>query len=252
MAPNRAPPRPDARGPAHLTRLARLCVRDAFCWPRSPRAGPFPPPPPQPLARRCSAASQVLRACPTSRARSSRAYRLSVPLTSRHPPTYHPANPPGRGIIDRHGRPRDLPVLSMKRSHACTGSPTPRGPMTARENAATSVAFRRLKPRRHPKPRLSRLNSRPARTPIPTLRCALTETPTHGRGRRDSLDLRRRTLSFPSLMPVVRRFLQTPSKPSVIFARALSTLWRATRTGSVDRRLRAGDTEPLKGRRSDL
>ena len=30
------------------------------------------------------------------------------------------------------------------------GSPTPRGPLTARENAASDVAFRRFRPRRHP------------------------------------------------------------------------------------------------------
>jgi len=30
------------------------------------------------------------------------------------------------------------------------GSQTPRGPLTARENAANDVAFRRLRPRRHP------------------------------------------------------------------------------------------------------
>src|SRR5207247_2288191 len=85
---------------------------------------------------------QVLRACPTSRARSSRDYRLSVPLAAHRPPICHPANHPGRGIINRRGRTRDLPVLGMKRSHACTGSPTTQGPLTTRDNAASSVAFR--------------------------------------------------------------------------------------------------------------
>src|SRR3954471_6394999 len=56
----------------------------------------------------------------------------------------------------------------MTRSRACTGSSTSRGSMTTRENAATNAS---LRPH---------------------------GTPTHGRGHRDSLDLRRRTLSFPS------------------------------------------------------
>src|SRR5450755_2796685 len=41
-----------------------------------------------------------------------------------------------------HGRPRDLPVLSMKRSHTCSGSLTPRDPSATRENATNDVAFR--------------------------------------------------------------------------------------------------------------
>ena len=83
-------------------------------WPRSPWLAAFPPPPPPPVARARSAASQVLRGHPTSHGRASRAYRQSVPLTARHPPACHPANPKGRGITARHGRPRGLPVLSMK------------------------------------------------------------------------------------------------------------------------------------------
>jgi len=142
MASNRTPPRFGARDQRTWRALPGTESGTRFAGRRSPRAGPFPPAPPRPVKRRCSAPSQVLRACPTSRGRSSRAYRLSVSLASRHPPTCHPANHPGRGIIDRHGRPRDLPVLSMKRSHACTGSPTPRGPLAARENAASDVAFR--------------------------------------------------------------------------------------------------------------
>ena len=50
------------------------------------------------ITRACSAASQVLRACLTSRDRASRDYRLSVPLTAHQTPTCHPANHPGRGI----------------------------------------------------------------------------------------------------------------------------------------------------------
>ena len=105
---------PGARDPDHLTRPIRHCVRRVIRWPRSPWLAAFPPPPPPLVAQARSAASPVLRGHPTSHGRASRAYRRSVPLTARHPPAYHPANPRGRGITTRHGRPRDLPVLSMK------------------------------------------------------------------------------------------------------------------------------------------
>jgi hypothetical protein len=85
-----------------------------FHWPRSPWLAAFPPPPPPPVAQARSAASPVLRSHPTPRARASRAYRRSVPLTARHPPAHHPANPKGRGITSKHGRPRGLPVLRLK------------------------------------------------------------------------------------------------------------------------------------------
>jgi hypothetical protein len=71
------PGAPHAHDPARVARLARLCVRGALRWPCSPWPAPFPPPPPRPKS--CSAASQVLRGCQTSHARSSQAYRLSVP-----------------------------------------------------------------------------------------------------------------------------------------------------------------------------
>src|SRR5664279_2993179 len=89
---------PGAHDPDHWTRPVRHCVRDVFHWPCSPRAGPFPPPPPPPVPRACSAASQVLRACLTSRGRASRDYHLSVPLTARPTLLCHPANHPARGI----------------------------------------------------------------------------------------------------------------------------------------------------------
>jgi len=56
-----------------------LCPGRGALWPCSPRPAPFPPPPPQPQTRPCSAASQVLRGCPTSHHRSSQDYRLNVP-----------------------------------------------------------------------------------------------------------------------------------------------------------------------------
>ena len=54
------------------------------------------------------------------------------------------------------------------------GSQTPRGPPTARENAATSIAFRVSDHVDTPNNLISWLNSPPTRTPKPTLRCALT------------------------------------------------------------------------------
>jgi hypothetical protein len=94
------PPSPDgARDPAHLTRPARLCVRHAFCWPRSPRPAPFPPPPPPPASRCCSATSQVLRSRLTSHDRSSRACRLSVPRATR--PAINPPGDHGTSLFSR-------------------------------------------------------------------------------------------------------------------------------------------------------
>jgi hypothetical protein len=90
-------------------------------------------------------ARRAVRACPTSRARSPRDYRLSVPLATHHRIDLPPREPSRTGHHQpSSGHARDLPVLSMRRSHTCTGSQTPRGPLTARENAATGLAFRRL------------------------------------------------------------------------------------------------------------
>lgn len=149
-----------ARGPARLTRSVRLCVRSVFRRPRFPWPVRFPPRSPPPRLGRCSTASQVLPNRPTSHDRASRDYRRSVPRTTR--PT-----------ITTIGRSWDLPVLSMKRSRACTGSPTPRGPLTARENAASGIAFRRLRPRRHPNRRNFEAQYPACAHPCPTLRCAL-------------------------------------------------------------------------------
>jgi len=94
----------------------------------------------------------------------------------------------------------------MESSHACSGSSTPRGPQTARDSAARGVAFRRFRARRHPGQARFRGSIAGLRAPLSTLRCALTGRQRMTQGHRDSLDLRCRTLSFPSHMPVVRRF----------------------------------------------
>ena len=86
----------------------------------------------------------------------------------------------------------------MESSHACSGSPTPRGPLTASENAASGVAFRCFRSRRHPGQASFRGSIAGLRAPLSTLRCALTERQRMTRGHRDSLRSRCRTLSFPS------------------------------------------------------
>ena len=53
---------------------------------------------------------------------------------------------------------------------------------------------------------ISRLNSPACAHPETNASLRPHGSPTHGRGHRDSLDLQCRTLPFPSLMPVVRRF----------------------------------------------
>ena len=53
------------------------------------------------------------------------------------------------------------------------------------------------------------------RAPLSTLRCALAGRQRMTRGHRDSLGLRCRTLSFPSLMPVVRRLPKIGSSTSL-------------------------------------
>src|SRR5439155_10880971 len=199
-----------AHDPDRLTLPARLRVRGVFPWPCFPRAGPFPPPPPPPVARDCSAASLVVRARLTSRARASRDYRLSVPLTARQAPTRHPANHPGRGIVNAHGRPRDLPVLAHGARRACLGSPTAQGPPATRESAASGVAFRTQRKRRHPELHWKfRGSIAPPARPLSTLRCALTERQRMTRGHRRSLTLRCR--AFPSPSPC--RFIPALSSP---------------------------------------
>ena len=69
----------------------------------------------------------------------------------------------------------------MESSRTCIGSPTARGPPTARDSAAGGVAFRLRRRRRHPETVISRLNSPPARTPV-NASPAPSRTPTHGSG----------------------------------------------------------------------
>jgi hypothetical protein len=133
---------PGAHDPDHWTRPVRHCVRDVFHRPCSPRAGPFPPPPPPPVPRACSAASQVVRACLTSRDRASRDYRLSVPLAARPTLVCHPANHPGRGITNnQRATTRSLGSRAWSLSYV-PGISDRAGPTSDSHNAASSLAFR--------------------------------------------------------------------------------------------------------------
>jgi hypothetical protein len=91
-------------------------------------------------------------------------------------------------VINRTGEQWDLPVLAHEDSiHARVLRP--RGVRrAARANAAGCR-------RRHPETVISRLNIRPARTPLSTFRCALTGRQRITRGHRASLLLRCRAFS---------------------------------------------------------
>ena len=101
---------PRAHGPAHLTHLARHCVRGVFHRPCSPWFAPFPPPPPQPQP--CSAGSQVLRSDPTAR----------DPFIPGLPPRRSLSGPPGD---QPGGQVRALPVLAHGGSVLLTEGPLP-------------------------------------------------------------------------------------------------------------------------------
>ncbi len=119
----------DVHGPAHVTHLGSGAASGAcFAVPCSPWPGPFPPPPPQPTFWLCSAASQVLWACPTSHGRTSSDCSLGLPDAARGTISPRAAvGPPGSRAW---------------RFRACRGSPTARGSQGARASAPCDVAFR--------------------------------------------------------------------------------------------------------------
>src|ERR1700730_14567728 len=99
----------------------------------------FPPSPPLPVARHCSGTSQVLQGCPTSQVRSSSAYVLRLPDASQG----------NCGL----GRTWDLPVpargvcvRAYRRTRCCL-------PLLLTASASRSNC-------------LTRLNTRPARSPV--------------------------------------------------------------------------------------
>ena len=97
-----------AHGPAHWAHHVSGSVSGVrFAGPCSPWPGPFPPPPPPPVSRTCSAASSVLRACPTSPIRASSARGLRP---FRCGPMLHCV-----------GQSRDLPVLAQEGSARARG-----------------------------------------------------------------------------------------------------------------------------------
>src|SRR3990172_3227624 len=91
-----------------------------FAVPHSPRPSPFPPPPPPPRYHSglCSAASQVVWACPTACIRPSPDYELR---SSRRVPPHHP-------------RKKDAgsPGSRAWSFHTCKGSSTAQGQICTR------------------------------------------------------------------------------------------------------------------------
>lgn len=98
------------------------------------------------------------------------AVRLPTPVHRRLTPvgftarTFSPTRRPDVGP----------PSSCTESLHACMGSSTARGPAASRASDAAGVAFRFREQRRHPGlRRLSRLNTRPARTPANTCEISL-------------------------------------------------------------------------------
>ena len=122
------PARTDAHGPARLTHRFRLCVRSTLCWPRSPRAAPFPPPSPQPhsgLVRRLRRYYEAVR-LPTT---------VHLGRTASAFPERPAPFPVG-------GQSWDLPVLAHEES-AHAQVLRPRGVrQRLAHNATSDVAFR--------------------------------------------------------------------------------------------------------------
>src|SRR5450759_297400 len=113
------PPRTSARQPDHEGPA------------RTPRAGPSPSP----------------------HSRSQRDAKLLILDDGQHLPRA------ARLTITPRRATAGPPGSRAWRLNACTGSLTARGPLTARDNAASDVAFRPLGRRRHPEPMISRLNN---------------------------------------------------------------------------------------------
>jgi hypothetical protein len=158
-----------ARDPARLARSGRLCVRGVLRWPRSPCPGRFPPPPPRPLARPCSAGSRVLPACPTSHDRASQAYGLGLPRAARPATTKT-----GRHQLSRFSRPETphMPGLFDRAGSADSSRIAPPAilPSARTHGVGTPDCINFAAPY----PRL--------RVPLPTLRRRPRERPTHGSG----------------------------------------------------------------------
>jgi hypothetical protein len=124
-----------------------------FAGHESPRPAPFPPPPPPPFARSCSAASQVLRGCPTSHHHSPGRTALAFP--ERPAPAQQEVGPM-----------MGSPGSRAWRFRTCPGSPTARGPPATRDNAASSVAFHLEDSVGTPDLRFRGSIARPARAPV--------------------------------------------------------------------------------------
>jgi len=162
-----------------------------------PSGRPLPPPPPPPPPWGCSAASPVVRACLTSRARASRDYRLSV--SPRDPPgawsatrepswTGHHQRPAGDHEISRVScmelvvRALDLLTAQARQRlayNAATVSPSAMGRVGTWNQCGFAAQY-------------------PARTPSVNASLRPRGSPTHDSGPTRLLDLRCRALSSPA------------------------------------------------------
>jgi hypothetical protein len=182
----------------------------------SPWSAPFPPQPPPPIARLCSAGSSVLRGGPTPRHRSCGPFGFCL-----LPPDC--AAPRGQSM------PRSPGSRACSFS-ACSGSSTTQGRPTARAIAAAHVAFPFCRQGRRPE--LVLRSSIPV-PPIPP--STLHSSPRGGQrktqGQDGSLLLSCRTLSFPTtcrFIPAHRQATSTVnSKQRVLFSNRQSRLQNA-------------------------
>ena len=110
--------------------MSGLC----FAQTDSPWSAPFPPLPPLPFYRLCSATSQVLWSCPTSHIRSLLNCVLRLPNTASE---FSKANMGSPGSRERCFR-------------TCSRSLTAQGPNVSRDYDTFDVAFRTVPLRRHP------------------------------------------------------------------------------------------------------
>jgi len=144
---------PDVPAQVHLARTSSGPVSGArFAQAGSPWPTPFPPSPPQLLAEPCSETSQVIWGCPTSHGRPSWACVLGLP----HAASWTPSQKATVGSPD--SRPRCF--------RTCTGSSTAQGPCASRAIDAHDIAFRYVHSVGTLEYHISRLNTRPARTPV--------------------------------------------------------------------------------------
>ena len=124
----------------------------------------------------------------------------------------------------------------------CTGSPTAWGPVVPRDGGTSGVAFRLSPRRRHPRGSLFRGSIPGPHVPLSTLHPRPHGRRRMTRGRRESLALRRMTLSFttprrfiPALsaikdMVTALEYRHVPTGTLAVLAQRLGTVWASPST----------------------